>query len=361
MIKVFTPSFADAANTNAQNLTVKEVVARLSPEKFRVEMLYDSAPDPRIAARPNTRLIRWWKHGNTLRLLTHCLTSHPDLYFFPREGPLDAGFLWLRRNLLLRTALLTYVVTTQEHEPSSLVLARSIAQADAAVGNSVYCSQTITDRYERSSPVIYDGVTREVFFPPPPGERVGRSQLTVLYAGSFQARKRVHLVIEQAAKWPHVQFRLAGAGEEEPPCRALVKSLACDNVEFLGHLTPAKLGEEMRNADLFLFPSIIEGHPQVLGQAAACGLPCIAMNVYRPDFVVDGETGFLVENEGELSEKLRWLLTQSGLRQRMSEVAARYSEQFDWDLVTEQWAQLFEQVVAKRRSFLGMPPLAGES
>lgn len=359
MIKVFTPSFADATNTNAQNLTVKEVVARLSPEKFGVEMLYAFAPDPRIAARPNTRLIRYRGHGNTLRLLTHCLTSHPDLYFFPREGPLDSGFLWLRRNLLLRTALLTYVVTTQENEPSSLVLARAIAQADAAVGNSVYCSQTITDRYERSAPVIYDGVTREVFFPPPPGARIGRAQLTVLYAGSFQARKRVHLVIEEAAKWPQVRFRLTGAGEEEPPCRSLAKSLACDNVEFLGHLPPSRLGEEMRNADLFLFPSIIEGHPQVLGQAAACGLPCIAMKVYRPDFVVDGETGFLVESAEELSEKLRLLLTQSGLRQSMSEAAARYSVQFDWDLVTEQWAQLFEQVVAKRRSSLGMPPLAG--
>ena len=82
------------------------------------------------------------------------------------------------------------------------------------------------------------------------------------------------------------------------------------------------------------------------------------MNVYRPDFVVDGETGFLVDSEEELSEKLRLLLTQNGLRLSMSEAAVRYSMQFDWDLVTGQWAQLFEQVVAKRRSFLGMPPLA---
>jgi hypothetical protein len=37
MIKVFTPSFADQSNTNAQNLPVKEGVARMDPSRFRVE------------------------------------------------------------------------------------------------------------------------------------------------------------------------------------------------------------------------------------------------------------------------------------------------------------------------------------
>jgi hypothetical protein len=37
MIKVFTPSFADQSNTNAQNLEVKEGVARMDPSRFRAE------------------------------------------------------------------------------------------------------------------------------------------------------------------------------------------------------------------------------------------------------------------------------------------------------------------------------------
>ena len=63
----------------------------------------------------------------------------------------------------------------------------------------------------------------------------------------------------------------------------------CRNVSFLGHLPLPQLGEEMRRADVFLFPSILEGHPQVLGQAAACGLPAIAMNVYHPEYVLHGK------------------------------------------------------------------------
>ncbi len=101
MITIFTPSFADEADTNAQNLSVKEIVARLDPNEFFVVMLHEGDVDARIAARPNTRLISWLKHGNTLRVILKILGNVPDLYFFPREGPLDAAFLTLRRALAI--------------------------------------------------------------------------------------------------------------------------------------------------------------------------------------------------------------------------------------------------------------------
>ncbi len=100
-------------------------------------------------------------------------------------------------------------------------------------------------------------------------------------------------MVRQAARWPQVRFRMAGVGEEEQTCRNLAAELKCANLEFLGHLPQARLGDEMRRADIFFFPSILEGHPQVLGQAAACALPTIAMQNYRPDYVVNGTTGFL--------------------------------------------------------------------
>ncbi len=73
MISVFTPSWADEENTNAQNLTVKEIVARLDPGRFHVTMYRDGDPDGRLLARPNTRLIPWRRHGNTVRSLARLL------------------------------------------------------------------------------------------------------------------------------------------------------------------------------------------------------------------------------------------------------------------------------------------------
>jgi glycosyltransferase involved in cell wall biosynthesis len=158
------------------------------------------------------------------------------------------------------------------------------------------------------------------------------------------------LVIQEAVRRPSVQFRVAGRGETEERCRALCRKHDCRNVSFLGHLSSAQLGEEMRRAHVFLFPSILEGHPQVLGQAAACGLPAIAMNVYRPEYVLHGETGFLAESDAELTRTLDVILGDSALRQSMASAAARHSRKFDWDQIAEQWIGVFREVVAERQN-----------
>ena len=272
MITLFTPSFADESNTNAQNLTVKEVVSRLPPDQFRVILLGDGAPDPRIRARENTEILPCHRHGNTVRWLTRLLTSKVDIYFFPRQGPLDSLFLFFRRSLGLPIALVTYIVMALDEIPVGATMARSIREADCVIGNSHYVSQTVRDRFLVETGTIYDGIDPQIFHPPT-DRRGGKTKLTVLYVGSFQARKRVDLVIREAVNWPSADFRLVGKGEEEQRCRALVNQLGCRNITFVGHLSQHGVAEEMRNADLFLFPSVMEGHPQVLGQAASCGLP----------------------------------------------------------------------------------------
>jgi Glycosyltransferase len=348
MITVFTPSFADEANTNAQNLTVKEVVSRLSPERFRVIMLGDGKPESRIRDRASTTILPTTRRGNTARWLTTALLSKVDVYFFPREGPLDSLFMHFRRRLGLPIALVTYVVMALDEIPVRPRFERAIREADLVIGNSKYVSQTIQDRFGVEAETIYDGVNPELFHPAKEN-RERREKLIVLYAGSFQARKRVDLVIQEAAKWPAVEFRLAGRGEEEENYRSQIRQLNCGNVIFLGHLTQKELAQEMQKADVFLFPSVLEGHPQVLGQATSSGLPVVAMQKYRPDFVVNGETGFLVKSKNELSDKLRQLLSDPELRTRMSAAAVGHATQFDWDKVTQDWENVFAEATSRRK------------
>jgi glycosyltransferase involved in cell wall biosynthesis len=350
-ITIFTPSFADDDNTNAQNLTVKEIVARLPSEQFQVVMISEGRPDPRIAARKNTELIGWTAHWNTVRLFKRCLFPRPDIYFFPRYGPLDRAFFDSRKYLGKRTALVSYVVMMMNDLTGTGLIGRSIVEADRVCVNSKYVASTVREKFGLDSTTIHDGIDRRFFFPPPASsELCGSTPLVVLYAGSLQPRKRVELVIQEAAHWPSVQFRLAGRGETEEHCRALCRKHDCRNVSFLGHLSSSRLGEEMRHADVFFFPSVLEGHPQVLGQAAACGLPAVAMNVYRPDYVLHGETGFLAESDADLTQQLDVLLRDSALRQSMSWAAARHSRKFDWDQITQQWIGVFEEVVAERQN-----------
>jgi glycosyltransferase involved in cell wall biosynthesis len=348
LIKVFTPSFADEAGTNAQNLTVKEVVARLDPERFRVTMFYDQPPDPRIAARPNTILWHWRKHGNTLLALSRLLLDVPDIYFFPRAGPLDEKFLALRDALRWHTSVVTYYVSggLDRSDPTP-EQQRNLEKASVIFGNSNYVTHLLFERFGFRATTIYDGVDRRYYFENSSKTEGDAGRLIVLCAGSFRPYKRVDLVIRQAVRWPEVEFRLAGRGEEEEPCRRMAKELGCANVHFLGHLGQADLGREMRQANIFLFPSELEGHPQVLLQAAGCGLPCVAMNSYHPDAVVDGETGFLAADVDELAKKFDLLVNDRALRTAMSKAAAERAKLFDWDEVASQWAQEFEKVVGE--------------
>ena len=356
MLTVFTPSFADEADTNAQNLTVKEVAARLSPEKVRLVMLSENSPDPRIVSRPNTRLLRWHKRGNTLRILMDCLGNVPDIYFFPRAGPLDAAFLIVRKYLRLKTAVVTYIVSGGLYNPEPVppAMARNILEADAVFCNTKYLGELVRHRLGCESGISYDGVDRRFYFPPcQPRSALAETpsnRPTVLFAGSLRPYKRTPLVIQQAARWPNVDFRIAGRGEDEQKCRDLAAHTGCRNVSFLGHLSSRELGEEMRGADIFFFPSILEGHPQVLLQAAASGLPAIAMNIYRPEYVIHKKTGFLAATDDELQTNLELLIRDRQLRQAMSEEAIKHAQQFDWDTITRQWEEAFVEAAAKRRA-----------
>ncbi len=349
MISVFTPSFADEDDTNAQNLTVKEVVVRLPPERFRVTMFHERAADPRIVSRPNTTLLKWRKHANTPLILAHFLANVPDIYFFPREGPLDAAIFSARGGLKLKTAVVSYAVTggLQNGFPRRS-LARNFEEADVVAANSKFLSQAMECRLGRKITTIYDGIDRRYYYPastPKTGEPV-----VALYAGSFRAYKRVDRVVGAAAKFPQVRFRIAGRGEEEENCKQLARQLGCENIAFLGHLPQAALGDEMRQSHVFVFPSELEGHPQVLGQAAACGLPCLAMDLYQPEFICHGVTGFLAHTEADFDEKLRLLLGDRNLRERMSSAALEHIKAFDWDEVAVQWGTLFERAVVNRKN-----------
>ena len=348
MITVFTPSFADEEDTNAQNLTVKELVARLSPQCFRVIMFHEQSADSRLAERPNTKLLKWSKHANTVRMLGHFFWERPDVYFFPREGPLDAAIFSFRRQFQLRTAVVSYAVTGGlEKGIPRASLARNFDEADVLAANSSFLSQVMEQRQGHQIPTVHDGVDRRYYYPAK--ERTMDGTVAVLYAGSFRPYKRVDRVIHAAVRFPHVQFRIAGRGEEENACRHLAEQHGCKNVTFLGHLSQKALGEEMRKNNLFFFPSELEGHPQVLAQAAACGLPCVAMNSYRPDFVVHGQTGFLANSDADLEEKLGLLIGDGNLRERMSAAALAHMRQFDWDQIVPRWAKLFELAVGNRQ------------
>ena len=78
--------------------------------------------------------------------------------------------------------------------------------------------------------------------------------------------------------------------------------------------------------DLFAFPSYREGFPNVLLEAAACGLPVVGFKATGTiDAVIDGSTGTLVEigDIAELASALSRYLRESFVRKQHGETGRR--------------------------------------
>jgi glycosyltransferase involved in cell wall biosynthesis len=66
-------------------------------------------------------------------------------------------------------------------------------------------------------------------------------------------------------------------------------------IHFLGYKTnEAEIVSAYRSADVFVLPSICENLPNTIGEALACGIPCVAFSVGGiPDMIVPNENGYL--------------------------------------------------------------------
>lgn len=105
------------------------------------------------------------------------------------------------------------------------------------------------------------------------------------------------------AQCPDTRLRIIGDGSLLAECQQLVDKLKLGPaVEFLGAQPGGVVQKELAAADVFVQHSITpesgdrEGWPVAIAEAAASGLPVISTrHASIPEQVVEGETGFLVE------------------------------------------------------------------
>jgi glycosyltransferase involved in cell wall biosynthesis len=201
--------------------------------------------------------------------------------------------------------------------------------------------------------VIENGVDLAFHAPDPAIARF--PEPTALYLGRLRRYKRVDLVIRAVARLrAHgIDGRLVIAGQG--PARGELERLAtdlgvADCVEFAGFVTEDRKRELFRRTWVHVLASPNEGWGISNMEAAACGTATVASD--SPglrDSVRHGETGFLVPHGDvdALATRLRELLQDPALRDRMGDAARTFAERFSWErsaVITE--AHL-ERVVAR--------------
>ena len=154
-------------------------------------------------------------------------------------------------------------------------------------------------------------------------------------AGAGEALRRA-----RCGRWPSVkadspglQAVIIGEGYERPALEALRDELgATEWVSLPGRVDDDELVDWYRRAWVVASSSQREGWGMTLTEAAACGTPAVATAIAgHADAVLDGESGLLVDDLGDLPAALGRVLGDEVLRSRLSKGALARARWFTWD------------------------------
>ncbi len=153
----------------------------------------------------------------------------------------------------------------------------------------------------------------------------GDGRFIAIFVAALIRWKGADVAIKALADLPEsVVLWIVGDGPEAAPLRSLRDELALtDRVRFFG--TQRYVQPYMQAADCLVYPSVWgEAAGLAILEGLACELPVVASAIGGiPEFVADGQTGFLFPpgNHHLLAQRLGCLLDNPDLRRRMGRAA----------------------------------------
>jgi glycosyltransferase involved in cell wall biosynthesis len=190
--------------------------------------------------------------------------------------------------------------------------------------------------------------------PEPSLDGAVRDPKLVLFLSNLRQRKGVAEAFEAALivlrHEPSARFLFVGEWESGELSRRLGEtSRDRKQMDFVAGVSERERDGLLGSASVFLFPPLEpEGHPRVVLEALAAGLPVVTTNRGAiAETVVDGESGFVLDDPvpEQLAERVLLLLQDNELRERMSVAArARYVENFTQEVADRRLAEWLTKV-----------------
>ncbi|MDC1275132.1 glycosyltransferase family 4 protein [Planktomarina temperata] len=150
------------------------------------------------------------------------------------------------------------------------------------------------------------------------------NQIECLFVGRLTEEKGFDKIVHIAAALPpNITIHVVGSYDGR------FGSLAeLSNINYHGSLSQQEVNELMLNTDYLINPSVVfETFGLTNIEALSAGLPIIAQNIgTRPEFVIDGVTGFLYERDGLLGalNRASTFRNQPELSRNASQASKKY-------------------------------------
>lgn len=172
----------------------------------------------------------------------------------------------------------------------------------------------------------------------PDTDRPPNARVRCVYVGQISHRKGIPVLLRAARGLPDVQFVLTGPVVTPSLLRGLPP-----NARWMGPLPHAEVAALMREADIFVLPSLEDSYGLVASEAMASGLPVVVTDhVGASEAIEPGITGLVVPagDHIALAAALRRLADDADLRSRMGRTAR------DRVSTGHSWAQYGKEAIA---------------
>jgi len=158
----------------------------------------------------------------------------------------------------------------------------------------------------------------------------------------------IHAVCTNIKHFPDLHCIIIGTGPEENRLKNLVHSLGIDShITFKGFVKEhINVLETIKSAQVFCLPSTLEGFGIVIIEAMACGIPFVASDI-PPLIEVSNYKGglfFKSRDVEDLSEKLKLILEDNELRNRLSSEGLERANEFRWSVVAKKIENICQEI-----------------
>ncbi len=182
-----------------------------------------------------------------------------------------------------------------------------------------------------------------------------RDEFVVIAVARLEKVKGLKYLIKAISeiKNPQIQLVLIGQGSERSNLEKYTQELSItERVRFIGEVNNQEVPKYLKAADCFCLPSLKEGFGIVILEAMAVGVPVIASQVGGiPDIVQNEKNGLLVPAKASyaISKAILELQKTPTLTQTLTQNALQTLKNYNWDTITEQLYQLYQETLNSTR------------